>query len=108
MVPITYQEPGFYGMRETEFSTLLAGSMHELCLGHFSLHPESKTHNRIICNRCGLAVTFPNTVVTFGDLRLHLKDFNPPPRTPQPTTTKTENEDGEVSRRRTDTEEGND
>jgi hypothetical protein len=46
-----------------------AGVVHDVCNGWFSLRPDSKTHNVLRCDGCGLRIPIPIEIKTYGDLR---------------------------------------
>lgn len=43
--------------------------VHELCTGFIDCKPVSKSHNALLCRRCGLRIVIPIAVSTFGKLR---------------------------------------
>jgi len=48
--------------------------IHDICNGSIDLKQTSMTHSALFCRACGLRVVFPNTIKTYGDLRLHFAD----------------------------------
>lgn len=48
--------------------------VHKHCKGEFTLTKIPKKYTALHCEECGLRVTFPDTVRTYGDLRTHMQN----------------------------------
>lgn len=46
--------------------------LHKTCIGWVDIRKTTPTHNVILCRACGLRITIPNDVKTYGDLRKYI------------------------------------
>ena len=46
--------------------------IHDICGGLIHIRPISKTYKAVYCQKCGLRVTIPNGITTYGELRKYI------------------------------------
>jgi hypothetical protein len=61
----------------TEDIHKLGGDIHKYCGGETSFHQISASQQVLSCKRCNLRIPLPLNLLTYGDLREYLKNFQP-------------------------------
>lgn len=66
------------GFRDDTDADLIVVSEHEGCIGFVRRYSASRTHDKLRCSECELAVYIDKKVKTYGDLRQYFMEFNSP------------------------------